>query len=235
MEHHLGLHAIGIFAVASKFPGILSIISSIFVSAWQISVLEEFGEKGYYVFFNRVLRLLTVSCFFVFFVITICSKIIITVLATNSFYDAWQYIPILTLGIIFSNLSGFIGSNFSAIRKSKYYFFSSLYGAVISVISNIILIPSLGILGAAIVVPISFLVMTISRVAYGWKYVRIKGIINYIMMLIIAVLLIVTILYVQTGAIKIILITFLFIFFTAINYDLRKDVLLIFRLVKKVI
>jgi len=37
METYVGLHGIGLFAVANKFPGIIAMIFTIFVSSWQIS------------------------------------------------------------------------------------------------------------------------------------------------------------------------------------------------------
>ena len=35
METYVGLHGIGLFAVANKFPGIIAMIFTIFVSSWQ--------------------------------------------------------------------------------------------------------------------------------------------------------------------------------------------------------
>lgn len=179
MESHLGMHAIGIFAVSNKFPGILSMLFTVFVSSWQISVLEEFGKKGYSEFFNRVFRLVVTGLFVIFVGITLCSKLLVTLFATEEFYDAWRYIPILTLGAMFSCISGFAGSNFSATRESKYFFYSSVWGAVTAVVFNFALIPLLGIWGVALSILLSFVVMAFARIAYGWKYVHITHIGKY--------------------------------------------------------
>ena len=57
MEANLGMHAIGLFAVANKFPAILTMIFAVFSTSWQISVIEEYEKDGYSHFFNNVFRI----------------------------------------------------------------------------------------------------------------------------------------------------------------------------------
>lgn len=192
METYLGMHAIGIFAVSSKFPGILSMIFTVFVSSWQISVLEEFGKKGYEIFFNRIFRLVVVGLLFVFLVITLSSKLLVSIFAAEEFSEAWRYIPILTLGAVFSCISGFAGSNFSATRESKFFFYSSVWGAATAILLNFILIPRLDIWGVSLSVLLSFAVMAVSRIWYGWKYVHITDLWKYLCMIGMSVLLIIS-------------------------------------------
>jgi O-antigen/teichoic acid export membrane protein len=232
MESYLGMHAIGIFAVANKFPGVLSTIFAVFATSWQISVLEEFGKDGYSNFFNKVFRLLVSGLLFFFFVITISSKLIVSIFTTADFYEAWKYIPILVLGVVFSSISGFAGSNFSATRESKYFFYSSIWGAGAAIVFNFILIPKLGILGAAISVPLSFTVMAVARIIYGWKYVKIENIPLYLLMFIISVLAIIVMIYMQTVWLKYFLTALLFSLFLCINYGLKKEFLKLYQRVK---
>jgi O-antigen/teichoic acid export membrane protein len=232
MEKYLGMHAVGIFAVANKFPGIMSLFFSLFGVSWQISVLEEFGKKGYMNFFNIVFRIVVTGLFFLFFVITFCSKLIVKIFAAVDFYEASRYISVLTLGIILSSISSLAGSNFSATRESKYFFYSSIWGAIFSVIGNLLLIPRLGIMGASIAVPLSFMAMAVSRILYGWRYVQIKNVSLYLVMLLIALGTIVIMLYIQSIWLKYCLYTILFIFFLCINYGLKKEILNIFQMAK---
>jgi O-antigen/teichoic acid export membrane protein len=224
MEYHLGLHAIGIFAVANKFPGILSTVFIIFSISWQISVIEEFGKEGYSDYYNKIFRLAVTGLVFFFFIITIGSKLFIRIFTTDKFDEAWKYIPVLTLGVIFSNISGFSGSTFSASRESKYYFYSSIWGGVSSLLFNFILIPRFGIMGGAISTVISFFVMAIFRIIYSWKHVKIKNIKIYIAMLLISVLTIIITLYVNTILLKYFLIALMFILFLCINHGLKEDI-----------
>lgn len=57
MEIYLGMEAIGLFAVANKFPSVFSSVFAMFAVSWQISVMEEYGKDGYSQFFNKVFRI----------------------------------------------------------------------------------------------------------------------------------------------------------------------------------
>jgi O-antigen/teichoic acid export membrane protein len=229
IERYVGMREVGIFAVANKFPSIVSLIFSIFSVSWQISVLEEFGKEKYTYFFNTVFRIVVTGLFLLFFIIAFCGQLIISILTTPAFYEASRYILLLTLGAVLSSVSGLAGSNFSATRKSKYFFYSSVWGAVFSVIGNLLLIPRLGIMGAAIAVILSFMAMAISRVAYGWKYVRIQNIPLYAGMLLIALAAIAITLYVQTSWRKYCLLAAFVFLFVCINYGLIRDILKLYK------
>jgi O-antigen/teichoic acid export membrane protein len=224
MEYYLGMHAIGIFGVANRFSGILSTLFSIFSLSWTISVVEEFGKEGYSYFFNKMFKLIVAGLILLFFIITISSKLIVTIFTGPNFYEAWKYIPILTFGVIFSNISSLIGSNFAGAKKSKYFLYSSIWVIISSLIFNILLIPRFGILGAAIATPLSFTAMAVSRIFYAWKYVKINNILHYVIMLLLGIAMIFTILSIQSMGLKAIFIILLFGLFIGMNYGLKKDV-----------
>lgn len=226
MESYLGMHSVGIYAVAGKLPGILSMMFAIFTTSWQISVLEEYGKEGYSHFFNKTFRVLMVGLMFLFFGITICSKLIISIFAAEPFFDAWRYVPVLTLGVVFSCIGGFAGSNFAATRESKYYFYSSVWGAITAIAMNFLLIPYLGMMGAAISSLLSFVIISASRIAYGWKYVKIQNLVRHFFMVTLGILLILVFLNIQANPLRYFLITVLFLILIAVNYDLRKDIML---------
>lgn len=192
MEDELGMHDVGIYAVASRFPGVLSVLFTMFTASWQISAIEEFNSNGYKVFYNRILKLVFNILIIILIGIVLFSKILVKLLADSSFYNAWLYIPILTYGTFISCISAFIGVNFSASRESKYFFYSSLFGALASVSLNFILIPMFGMWGACISVVISFFVIALSRWIYANKYVRISNISYYLLLLFIVSIIIVT-------------------------------------------
>jgi O-antigen/teichoic acid export membrane protein len=124
-----------------------------------------------------------------------------------------------------------LGSSFSAARESKYYFYSSIWGALTSILCNMVLIPVFGIMGAAISAPISFAVMSVSRVIYAWKYVQIKYIIRYVLMLLISIMVITVLLNIQTNSLKYFIIIGLFFLYLAVNYDMKNEMLKIYKVV----
>lgn len=223
MEHYSGMHDIGLFAVANKFPSLIVMAFSIFSYSWQISVIEEFNTKGYKEFYNKMLRIVITFLTLLSCGIAILSKTFVTIMADDKFAEAWKFIPILCFGVIFSSLSTFVGTNFSATRESKYYFYSSIWGAVASVVLNILLIPEFGIFGASLAVVIAYMVMAASRIIFSWKYVQITNIRPYFYMLLINLFLIAALLLVDDYLTRSIIILILIVTFIGINKDLYPD------------
>ena len=228
MEGYLDMHSIGIFAVANKFPGVLSMLFTIFVTSWQISVIEEFKKKDFNVFFNRIFRLVIVGLVFLFFFITMFSQFIVTIFAAHKFFEAWKYVPMLTLSVVFYSVSSLAGSVFSASRESKFFFYSSLWGAIVAIVANFLLIPSLGVMGAAISVLLSFMAMSASRIKYAWKYIEIKNVKVYLIMFSIAILTIAISLNIQLDWLRYFLFAILLLVLILFNSDLKKDLLFIY-------
>jgi O-antigen/teichoic acid export membrane protein len=233
LENLSGIHSVGIFAIANKFPSIISMVAfSIFGVSWQISVFEEFGNEGYENFFNNIFRMIVTTLFLIFFCIALFNDLIIRIFTTPEYYEASYYVSILTLGAIFLSIAGLIGGNFSAARKSKYFFFSTIWGAITSVIGNMLLIKRFGIFGASIVVVFAYGTMAISRIIYAWKYVKINNISTYLLMILIAIAVIIVNLYIKINFVKYILIFLLFALFICINYELKSNVLKVYKMLK---
>lgn len=180
MESYVSLHDIGVYAVACKFPNLLNSLFVIFGLSWQISVLEEYNKPDYHKFFNNAVRGVFSLIAMGVILLSAFSREFITIFAASEFYEAWEFVPILTLGTLLGNLGSMFGSNFLATKQSKYMLYTSLWGSGAALILNFILIPLLGLWGAAVSTVISMFVIAITRIYYSWQFVRMTHIINYI-------------------------------------------------------
>lgn len=150
----LSLSASGLYSAASKIPSLLTIFATIFQQAWNLSVFKkrdseqrEFEEKTmvYYQF------ILIIGAIF----IIVLSNKIASFLLKGDFYLSWELIPMLVVAFIFTTISTFVGSFFTAEKNTKPLFTSSLLAAIVNLIFNISLILLLGLYGAAIATMIS--------------------------------------------------------------------------------
>lgn len=188
MMNEMGADSIGIYAIANKMPGFLSMIFVVFSNAWGISMLEEFNKPDFNSFFNRTMKVLVfLVALGSAFMIT-GSKLIVSVLTSSEFYEAWKYVPILVIGVIFQYISTLVGGVFMAEKKSKYFFYSSIWGAITSVLMTLLLIRPLGLFGVCIAVSLSFLCMAVVRIKFAWKYINLFDIKFYALTTIILVL-----------------------------------------------
>ena len=212
----IGLGASGIYSVAHKIPSILTTVLSLFLQAWQISAIENHGEddeSDYYTVIYKYLDFLgVVGCI----LIAMFSKTISRILFAEVYFGAWQCVPLLTVSAIFSTLAGFLAAAFRASKKTKDLFYSVIVGAVFNVVMNAILIPTVGVLGAAIATAISFMAMWLVRFVTIQHIVRIKininkTIITYVLFLGIIIYITMDMVYASVlGAIVLILIIFMY-------------------------
>lgn len=223
MEACLGLEAIGLFAVANKFPSVISSAFAMFAVSWQISVMEEFGKEGYSDFFNKVFRWVLFFMVFLGCMISIFSYTIIVIFADHKYIGSWKYIPVLTLSTVFMAISGFTGSNFSATKESKYFFYSSFWGAMTALIANTMLIPLWGTMGACISVVLSFFTMSLSRCYYCWKYVRIEKLNKVFITIVLNIALVIVVLLQLPISWNFFLYLICFILLFLVNLDIFSD------------
>ncbi len=166
-----GIEVSGIYSVAYKIPSILSIITSIFTQAWQISAISNYGEQDNGTFVNTVYKYFNLvsvlSCAALVFFAKITGKI----LYANEFFIAWTYVPLLLMAFVFNGLSGFLAANFTSSKKTHILLLSTGAGAIVSIGLNVFFIDWWGAMGAAVTTLIGFLVTWGIRLACSQKVV----------------------------------------------------------------
>lgn len=175
MEHFLSLASIGIYAVASKFAGLMQAFMNILSTAWTNSALDEYGCKDFENFYNSYLRFLITFLFIGLYILIPFSKPIIELLTTPEYYTAYRYMPILAFSLVLSGISGNIGAVFAAAKKSKYFFYSSLYAGSASLLLLLVFTPMFGLMGVVCSLVGSYMIMLLARLYYSRKYVRLNN------------------------------------------------------------
>ncbi|WP_225743746.1 lipopolysaccharide biosynthesis protein [Marinilactibacillus sp. Marseille-P9653] len=170
----IGTGANGLFAISSKIPSLLNIINQIFIQAWQISAIEEYDNNNKTKFHTIVFSYLSSVMFVGSSIIFVTLKFLFSLLFADAYYDAWRAVPFLVLGTVFSTFSGFLGTNYVTSKKTSGVFKTSIYGGVVSIILNIILVPLWGIEGAGMSSLVSFFVMFLIRYFDTKQFVNIQ-------------------------------------------------------------
>ena len=163
----LGSGANGIYTVASKIPAIITLISGMFLEAWQFSAVRESrgSRRSYISFYTNIWSMFLTVMFIGGSIIIAFSPAAIRLLAASEYYSAAEYLPILTAAAILSSLVSFMGSVYIVTKRSSLSFLTTAAGAVFNIILNFLLIPThLGIYGAAIATLCSYLLSFLIRI-----------------------------------------------------------------------
>lgn len=162
----------GLYTAASKIPNFIIMFSSIFIDAWQLSAVDEYDNEGKADFFTKVFRVYSGGVFAAASGLILACQFITRILVADSYYDSWQYVPILIISTTMSCFVNFLASVYMAEKKSVMAMVTAVSGAAANVVLNLVLIPKFGAYGAAIATVISFVVVFITRGLNTRKYVK---------------------------------------------------------------
>ncbi len=150
---------------------------------------EESAPKTY----ARVMKFFVIACCFMFLFIGLYRDVLEWVITLKS--KAWgegiYIVPILAMGNIFLGIYYNLSIWYKLTNKNMFGAIITISGAVITVLLNIVLIPQLHYLGAALATFFCYLFMMVISYVFGQKYYPVP----YPVKKLIAYLLIVTMLY----------------------------------------
>ncbi len=171
---YIGEAANGLYAASYKIPTIISIASTIFIEAWQLSSVEEKNVIKRQHFFSQVFASLQGLCFVAAAGLIITCRYIMMIVVDEAYFEAWRYIPILIMATIFSCFVSFMGSIYMVEKRSVVTLITMLAGAGSNIALNVLLIPDYGAYGAAIATVASYLLVFIIRSISTRRYIKIR-------------------------------------------------------------
>lgn len=188
----VGDSANGIYAVSYKIPSILTTIAGIFNQAWVFSAIGEKDSKDNEEYTNKVFKTMYIYMFIIAICICVILKPFMKIYVSSEYFIAWKYVPFLLFGSVFMTLGTFVSTSYNVYKDSKGFLFSGMFGAIMNIILNFILIPSLKVYGAAIATSVSYIIVCLYRIIDTRKYVKIKLKNEYIILIFILFIVCVT-------------------------------------------
>lgn len=169
----LGEDKIAYYAVASKFAAIIAVIASIYQLAWQeYSFRHANSEKKdeiYSLSVNTYLKFMGLSIPISVVLVSLTFDLLIGV----AYRPALALVPLAMLTAFVGSVSGVLGNLFAVIKKSKYFFATTLAGAIVNIILLVILTPIISIQAINVALFWGFLVIAIYRFRIVSRYMNI--------------------------------------------------------------
>jgi len=157
--HYMGAEGNGLYAVASRFPALLLVINSVLLLPLQDRILKENDDTT----FVRLLDKFIIFEMVLAFILGILSPLMTKILVSKEYFETWQYMPYLYLGVGFNAIAGFLGLKYQKEKSTLKITITSLIGAIISIVLSIILIQSIGLQGISISFLLGFYFMFMLR------------------------------------------------------------------------
>lgn len=157
----LGTGAAGLYDIANTVPNIISMVSTIFFQAWNMSAITENDSADRSRFYEKVYGVYESVLFVAAAGLLLLIKPITAMLVNSENFSEYGtvyiYTPILVIAVLFTALNQFLGGIYNATKRSKNSFWTCLVACVVNLVLNYFLIPCWGIQGAAIATLFSYL------------------------------------------------------------------------------
>ncbi len=174
----LGEAAAGVYGYATKVPNLISMFSTIFFQAWNMSAISENDSKDRSRFYEKVYSVYQ-SIMFLAAAFLVAGVQLITPLFVNDskfgeYSTVYLYTPILVVAVLFMCFNQFLSSIYTATRHTKNSFWTSMVACAANILLNIALIPNFGIQGASIATLASYFICFAVRVMDARRFVPFK-------------------------------------------------------------
>ncbi len=145
------LAELGKYSLAYRFAMLVSVlIGESFYRSWGVTLYRFAREDGWKERFARVATYLIFALYLTGLAISLMAPELFSFMVPRSFYPPYLLLPILVAGYLFRETGDFFRSLLLINKRASMVGGVSFFGAVVNILLNFALIPTLGIYGAAL-------------------------------------------------------------------------------------
>jgi O-antigen/teichoic acid export membrane protein len=175
VTYFLGLTSVGVYSAACSIGNLIQL----FVSPLQLILLPELSKlfdedkiDEVRIYLSHSLRYFLIISIPAVFGLSALAKPLLGILTTEDFLSGWLVIPIIALsGLLAGIFQIFINTAF-LVKKTKSTTYINIIAAVSNVLINLILIPTVGIIGASLSTLISYFFMAVLCIRLSLKHFK---------------------------------------------------------------
>ncbi len=180
LSHLTDLSTVGVYSANYKLGIFMMLFVSMFQFAWQPFFLQNEDEKNAKELFAKVFTYFALAGSVVLVLISLFISDIVKLnifghyIIGSAYWGGLNIVPLILCGYLFYGFYVVFTAGIYIKEKSIYIPFITLGGAVINIVSNLILIPIYGIMGAAFSTLISYLFMSAALLFVTQRFYNIK-------------------------------------------------------------
>jgi O-antigen/teichoic acid export membrane protein len=172
---------LGLYQTGYKLGIFMMLVVSMFQYAWQPFFLNNAREKNAREIFAKIMTLFVLAASLLWIVISLFIDNVAAweilpgrSLIERHFLPGLVVVPIILLAYLFNGIYVNLQAGLYIEEKTKYFPIVTGAGALVNVAANLLLIPALGIVGAALATLASYLVMAAGIFIFAQKFYKIE-------------------------------------------------------------
>lgn len=171
---------VGIYQANYKLGIFMMLFVSMFQYAWQPFYLKQSQRPNAKEIFSKIFTYFTGITFFLFLILSLFIEDLVKIkifgfyLIGKNFWDGLYIVPIVLLGYVFNGWYINFIAGIQIEKKTQYMPLVSGLGAVVNVIANLLLIPFMGMLGAAYATLFAYASMAVYQYFLSQRFYKIS-------------------------------------------------------------
>ena len=161
LNHYSSLTEVGIYSLGYKVASILLLLITAFQIAWPTILFRVSKNDEAREFYKRALTYYFLFLGFIGLLLSVFSREIIMIISTPSYYDAWKIVPIISAAHLMYGVYFVTAIGVNLKRKPERLLLAWIFGVILNLTLNYVLIPSYGMYGAAISTFLSYFIVAI--------------------------------------------------------------------------
>lgn len=153
LEKFSPLEEIGVYYFGFAIGMAMAAVVSSFAAAYSPRMFNLLSEKTVSVAkaeFKKIFKYIYILMVFAFVLLSFFSEEVLFLLPNTKYHESYKIIPLISLSCFITGIYLFFQNSFYWTKKTYYVLICSIIATIITVISQLTLIPFLGIKGAAI-------------------------------------------------------------------------------------
>jgi O-antigen/teichoic acid export membrane protein len=167
------IEEVGLYGIGARLASLVNLFLMGFQAAWAPLVIKHYKDSNARAQFAKVFIYYLFITICILITISIFSKEILLLLTTPEFSHGYVVVPLLIASIILSSIGSYFSYGIKIHKKTHIRLYINMFGFLLNILLNYVLIVRLGIIGAALATLASFAIMAILSLHYSQRYYRV--------------------------------------------------------------
>lgn len=163
ITYFLGIEANALYAVANKFPALISSLQGVLIYAWQENASLASKDKDKTQYYTKMCNDIFDLLFGFVAIIIAATPILWRILIRGDYGESYFQLPVLYIGIMFSCMASIVGGIYIAFKKTVNVGITTSIAAAINLIIDFGFVNIIGIWAGSISTMVSYMVLLVYR------------------------------------------------------------------------
>jgi O-antigen/teichoic acid export membrane protein len=174
LAHYAGLDEVGIYSMGYKIATAVSLAVGAFQTAWSPALYAAAKKPDYMRFYARTMTYVVFVCGYLALGLSALAQDTLKILVAPEYFSAYQVVPLVSLSYVFYG-AYFVTITGMQLHNKMYQLpYVTISAAVFQSALNFLLIPSMGMMGAALSTTASYFFMPLLAVWLSRGYFHVK-------------------------------------------------------------